>query len=459
MSSAPPNDVQPLSATRRHRPWARVVAERTIAFALAAILLHSSLAHLGNPYAFLSAVYGYELASPWAGQVVAMVLPYFQLVVAACLVTRWWLRGAYLAATIMFLGFVGVQLLALRRELEISCGCFGSVSSLQVGRSTLLVAGCANVAAFVGLILSRRPAPTPPIIDSGEPNRPAMTLVELLVVIAIIAILIGLLLPAVQKVREAANRIKCQNNLKQLGLAIHHYHDINRRLPIGCSYTGPADPHPHMSWMTRILPFVEQDALWAQAQRAFAADKFFMSPPHYPVIAQVIEVYSCPSDGRVRSPTVVAGFPIGLTSYQGVAGTNRTSSNGTLFLNSRVGIADIVDGTSSTLVVGERPPNPDQRLGWWYGGWGQAQDGSADSFLGVREMNVHPRYSACPEGPYEFGPGRFSDPCDAFHFWSPHSGGANFLIADGSVRFIRYSANPIMPALASRAGGEAESVP
>jgi prepilin-type processing-associated H-X9-DG protein len=126
-----------------------------------------------------------------------------------------------------------------------------------------------------------------------------------------------------------------------------------------------------------------------------------------------------------------------------------------LFRNSVVRLSDVSDGTSHTLAAGERPPSPDSQFGWWYGGGGQAGTGSLDSVLGVRELNVAVQVAAgCGRGPFAFAPGKVDGPCDIFHYWSLHAGGANFLMCDGSVRFLSYDSDSLLPALATRARGD-----
>jgi prepilin-type N-terminal cleavage/methylation domain-containing protein/prepilin-type processing-associated H-X9-DG protein len=279
----------------------------------------------------------------------------------------------------------------------------------------------------------------------------AFTLVELLVVIAIIGILIGLTIPAVQMARAQAARLACANNLRQIGLALHRYHDGHRSFPPGLSYRDGLDPYPWLGWQARILPQIEQESLWRQTQLDFAKDPWFENHIGFKT---PIPLYGCAADARTNGVANV-GFPVALTSYLGVSGVDYFGFDGVLFLDSQVRLVDITDGTSTTLLIAERPPSADTRFGWWYGGWGLRKDGVGDVVLGARELNGgHPTLLGCPSGPYEFSPGRLTNQCDLLHYWSLHSGGANFLFSDSSVHFLSYSAASVMPGLATRAGGE-----
>lgn len=293
-------------------------------------------------------------------------------------------------------------------------------------------------------------------------RRPAFALIELLVVIATIATLIGLLLPAVQKMRMAAARISCTNNFKQIGLALHQYHDTLGSLPPGITPALQGEAFPLMGWLTRVLPFIEQEPLWSLTRIAYEEEP--SKPyklPHYGIMSP-IKSFSCPADDRTQGvhPTHY-GLLVALTDYLGNLGTNYTIDNGVLYWGSHTRLTDITDGTSNTLLVGERPPSPDFWYGWWYAGEGQEKSGSGDTVLGVRELHgpSDPYTSSCPPGPYHFVFGNLNNMCDTFHFWSLHSGGANFLFADGSVDFLSYSADNILPALSTRSGGEAVSRP
>jgi len=126
---------------------------------------------------------------------------------------------------------------------------------------------------------------------------------------------------------------------------------------------------------------------------------------------------------------------------------------GILHWVSRVRVADIIDGTSNTLMVGERPPSSDLYYGWWFAGAGYDGYGTGDVVLGAREY-AYASALGCPSNKVAFQAGNVNDSCDQVHFWSLHSGGANFLLGDGSVRFMSYSKDSILPQFASKSGGE-----
>jgi prepilin-type processing-associated H-X9-DG protein len=296
--------------------------------------------------------------------------------------------------------------------------------------------------------------------EHGRPHpRPGFTSIELVVVIAILAVLIGLLLPAVQKVREAAARLKCANNLKQMGLALHQYHDTMGGLPPGVAGRSATEPYPFMSWQVRILPYLEQEALWRKSQEAFGQTTDFRRSPPHTGFTTILPIYSCPSDVRTSAIGSARGLPVAFTDYQGVEGTDQFHKDGVLFLDSRVRFVDVTDGLSNTLFVGERPPSTNGILGWWYAGKGLASNGTAEVTLGMTARNQGPYGTGCPPGPYFYMPGDPKNQCHVFHFWSMHTGGSNFGFGDGSVRFIGYSAVTVMRELATRAGGEVVTLP
>lgn len=295
-----------------------------------------------------------------------------------------------------------------------------------------------------------------------EPKtRCGLTLIELLVVIGILAVLIGLLLAAVQRARDAALRIECSNNLKQIVLGLQSYHDANGAFPPGMRRE--PDAYPYLSWEARLLPYLGHDPAWQQTVADFARQSSYWIEPRHHNFAQPMAIFTCKADGPTTGQAVylieLDGTPqtngVAFTHYLGVAGKTSNSRDGILYRDSQVRMAEVTDGASQTIFVGERPPSSDALFGWWYAGVGQNFEGSADYVLGVREPRTTFRMPTCEYGPYHFAPGRFDNPCDTFHFWSGHTGGANFAFGDGSIRCLSYSADGILPALASRAGGEA----
>jgi prepilin-type N-terminal cleavage/methylation domain-containing protein/prepilin-type processing-associated H-X9-DG protein len=291
-------------------------------------------------------------------------------------------------------------------------------------------------------------------------TRTGFTLVELLVVIAIIAVLIGLLLPAVQKVREAAARMSCQNNLRQLGLGLHQYHGTHGTLPPALDQRFEPGQLPALSWLGRLLPYVEQEALWRQTLEAYGTGNLMVTVPPHNGMSTVVPIFGCPTDQRTKT-LQRRNLPyirdVAYTSYVGVLGIDNQTPNGVLYFNSADALTHITDGTSNTLMVGERPPSADLNHGIWYIDQG-LDNYTGGIILGVRERQGG-RYSKCPPGPYAFGPAKITDPCSHFQFWSLHSGGGNFLLADGAVRFFGYGADSVLPALATRNGGETVAVP
>jgi prepilin-type N-terminal cleavage/methylation domain-containing protein/prepilin-type processing-associated H-X9-DG protein len=292
-----------------------------------------------------------------------------------------------------------------------------------------------------------------------ESLRKGFTLIELLVTVAIIAVLIGFLFPAVQKIREAANRAHCLNNLRQMGVALHHYHNLRGMFPHAYNARAlRANPSTVWdgqrfivteSWATLILPFLDQENL----------ERTEYSGYH----GRDVAVYQCPSDPRVTGMYQDANFGMeGLTDYLAVTGTEtyfplgRPPCNGVMYASSRTRIADITDGLSNTVLVGERPSSPDLYWGWWT--WS-----AFDASLGVRNTrSVYVNSGGDPPiicknlFPENYRPGTGNN-CDAHHFWSMHPGGGNWLFADGSVRFLPYGSNRVLPALATRSGGEVVS--
>ena len=287
------------------------------------------------------------------------------------------------------------------------------------------------------------------------------SLIELLLVIVILASLVGLLLPAVQQVRATAARMACVNNLRQQSIALGNYHAATGRLPSGkLPRSGVNASHPDRTWLANLLPYIEQDAVWRKSEEAYRVQPaWWITPSDHP-IDTVIRNYTCPADGRLGQPNLARQKSlVASTSYIGVSGTTTVKANGTFFLNSGIRYTDMTDGTSNTVVIGERPPSSDFWFGWWYAGYGVDGSGKGDMILGTNDGGGGGDLYTFGCDPLGFMRGDFKNYCHTMHFWSLHPGGANFAFADGSVRFLTYSAASVLPALATRAGGETATIP
>jgi prepilin-type N-terminal cleavage/methylation domain-containing protein len=288
----------------------------------------------------------------------------------------------------------------------------------------------------------------------------AFTLVELLVVIGIIGVLVALLLPAVQAAREAARRASCRNNLKQIGIALHNYHDSNQRLPMGwvgldlVRQRSPlAEGHPGWGWAAKILPFLERINV---SDNLIHDTLPITHDDNYEARGKYLPEFRCPSDTGPRRfelsmesdpATILARLPV--ANYVGVFGTveldgcaglpvgTQCRGDGVLFHNSDVRFADIKDGLSNTIAVGERGSRND--FSTWLGIVPDAEDTFA-RILGIADHPPNTKF------------GHLDD------FRSFHPAGTNFVLGDGSVRLIKETIDiEVYQALATRSGNESIS--
>jgi prepilin-type N-terminal cleavage/methylation domain-containing protein len=290
-------------------------------------------------------------------------------------------------------------------------------------------------------------------------NRRGFTLIEILVVIAIISILIGLTVPAVQKVREAANRAVCQNNLRQIGLALHNFHDSNKRLPPGYVDRAPwplPDQGPGWGWAAFILPYLEQDPL--QKQINFSALVGCPDPGIAAARAQYLPIFVCPSDNVTGAFTVSesAGnsWVLGPSNYVACNGNDGVDDLSTpmhtgAFVRGLRGLrfADITDGLSGTFFIGERSITMSRAA--WAGAVTGAQVPS------VREPGAFAGAAALVLGHCGRHMPNDTIVTDADAMSSGHTHGVQFLFGDGSVHMINEAiGQSVYDALATRSGNE-----
>jgi len=315
---------------------------------------------------------------------------------------------------------------------------------------------------------------------TGRRVRTGFTLIELLVVIAIIAILVALLLPAVQQAREAARRSQCKNNLKQLGLALHNYHDTHRVFPSGYiadvnhpdrdpdTFDGPQG----WAWGTMILPFLEQGNVYDALQTNLPS----WHANNAVAVRSILPVFLCPSatgtdapiEVRNESDDLIATFGrstyvanVGHDEPWGYTATNHAQyANGPFFRNSKIATRDITDGLSNTVFLGEHTPLVSDKT------WVAVPPGAtvcANNPARFAPLDIECDAAATlvlvHSGPSAFEGDVIHPPNDpsvhVCQMYSQHTGGAHVLLGDGSVRFVSQNISVIIwAALSSRNGGE-----
>lgn len=311
------------------------------------------------------------------------------------------------------------------------------------------------------------------------PRRRAFTLIELLVVVAVIALLVGLLLPAVQSAREAAWRVQCLNNLKQLGIALHGYHDAAQTFPAGIML-GIDSMTPGWGWGFHLLPYLEQRPAYDSAN---LQDYLFMGSNE--TVATIrLQAFMCPSGGdaspfdsgylgihiAARKDPAPAQYvacsgrlKVGVVNPGGLLGLGG-QGDGAFYSNSRISIAGVADGLSQTLFVGERSRNVADAT--WAGApasvsplctkstWAiKACESSMFMLLGRTGPGTSPDLLPYEGATTSYTPNAPDSGPDGF--WSLHPGGCHFLMGDGSARSIRSTiSGSVFSALGSVAGGE-----
>ena len=292
--------------------------------------------------------------------------------------------------------------------------------------------------------------------------RRAFNLVELIIVIGILGILIGLILPAVQKVRSAAERSYCLNNLKQIGLALHQYETAHREFPpMAWGFLSRDGRETAFGWGVLILPQLNQESLYREAMVSSGDCSDSRSNPPHTGLVGFVGNFVCASESRAKLLlTDDERMSFSGTSYIGIGAVEGFHG---MFGYYGTKPSQVTDGLGNTIMVGERPPPLSAEAGWWYPGIvaDNRHPGPNNVIFPVDGLFFGGQDPCFPIGSDwpAFGPGRLDNPCDRLHLWSLHGGGGHFLFGDGSVRFLAYSANKLMHSLASRDGGEIIDLP
>ncbi len=299
-------------------------------------------------------------------------------------------------------------------------------------------------------------------------KKSGFTLVELVISIGVIGLIISIIIPAVQLARQRADLISCKNNVKEMALSLQNFHNTYNCFP---SSTGSGHPVniKRISWITMTLPYLGQEELWAatiqanQIQPLNQPNLVPLDPPHVGK-SSIVNGLICHSDSRIKQTIATKSYKRNaFSSYVGFDGVDSgTPGNFGNFSQPAVfgsdfgsRISDMTDGTSNILIFGERPPPGSLQAGQWYSVFIEEPFGGPNTTLHIPQAPfVKGDSCSTANKDQSFGPGILENPCDRFHFWSLHAGGANFAVADGSVRFINYSSKRIVPIMATISGGE-----
>ena len=277
-------------------------------------------------------------------------------------------------------------------------------------------------------------------MNASRRVRAGFTVIELLVVIVIIGVLVALLLPAVQAARQAGRRIMCSNNLRQLGLALHHYHDTHRILPPGSIVAANSALRTNgWGWGAQILPYLEQGPLFNSLNMLMCTT----DSPNLTALRQSLSVFICPSD-PAPSTIPVNALTLATGNYVGSAGSRGLGGPGVLYEMSTVDFGQITDGLSRTFLAGERlnqsSPNTGNFTSGWYGQLASQAGNLPNSIahlevIGFVPINMSLNFPQC--------------------FSSRHPQGAQFLLCDGSAHFVSQTVNVgVFQALGTMNGGE-----
>ncbi len=282
--------------------------------------------------------------------------------------------------------------------------------------------------------------------------RRAYSLIELVVVVGLLTTLLALSLPAIASARAAARKLSCSNNLHQLAIAMQLHHDVRNALP-------PSTDDFHgkrraQGWAAKLLPFLEQHLRFSQIEAAYEESNDPFDGKLHPNLSSVVATLSCPEDSRTSETGFATfnGLNVGTSAFLGNSGTSSENEDGVLYYRSKIRFSQIKDGTSNTLLIGERPPSYSLDYGWWYAGQG-ISGGALDHHLGTRETR-RSRWGPCTKSSLKFQFGSLEDECSVSHFWSHHVGGAHFATVDSAVRFFSYDSADILHIMSTRDGGE-----